>query len=666
MTSLLLLPSEIIDLICSFLSKNDFLTCLCVSSSWHDFFIHHLHKHISIRGDKQLEQVCQSLLRHAPRYLGHSVRTLRLSIKNIKDRHLSQLAAWCTHIETLFLRWSIWFEEEIKVLPLQETAEERELKELRYTDIMASFIGPFLNLSQLTLDVSFGVRDIKIPDFLPFLPRLTILMITVGNRLSFDYIELIHKQCPSLQRLTLQGLFIENIPAITPTKLSWSDNNTSSTSSSSPITITPAEHLAIIKLEFVSGDTEYYLDWMMYFAKKYPNLMSFAFHQHTASLSPYLASATGQQLNHPFYQYVFSTLSQQCPHLSAAHLKNIHINPEFFKQVGSKLDHLAIHLPDTSPLGLSTHSTNTSPNLYYFSSLFQHTEMQQHLSSLRLSLPVKDNTNTPLLPNQIVTQLHHFHHLASLTIHWSQSLACFHLDSLLSSLPQLMNLTLVSMKVGLLQQQESTLDKRHPLQSLTLWSVIMIDPHHLFNWINSYVDLSHLKLTHSCRSISSLDHDKQIPNNIWLPDTRLKTFSIHERYHQSNPIRLYMLHQTAVRTGKQQDDYRPRFSHLTDQHDNKDDKFAWYFLKYFDNETASSSQLVQLDADQNFEWVVPFYQVKKNCPWYADLCDIADDVYKKHNLEHDLVDDIDGIDYMNIVCRSITYLKINDERISFF
>jgi hypothetical protein len=72
-----------------------------------------------------------------------------------------------------------------------------------------------------------------------------------------------------------------------------------------------------------------------------------------------------------------------------------------------------------------------------------------------------------------------------------------------------------------------------------------------------------------------------------------------------------------------------------------------------------------MKPDQNFEWEVPYHGIKSTCPWYADFCDAAEDVYKKQDLDRNKVDDIEGVQYMNLVCRSIGYLKISDQRLSF-
>lgn len=711
MNSLLLLPPEIIEHICSLLSGKDYCTTLCVCTSWYNEFIQHLYKTLTIRGESQLEQVCQNLLHHAPVYLGNSVRTINLRVESISNRHLSQLGAWCPNVDSLSLRWSIWHESELQQSPQHpqprlgdlidddnendsiggDTAlgSQQDIKHKeKYPAIMASFIGPFMNLSRLTLDVSFGKRKIKLPKFIPFLPRLTSLTMANGTHLSLDYIEYIHKMCPSLQHLSLQGTLIGSIPnMIVPvdstTNLASSPSSSSSPTTPTSLNIKPAVHLLTVEMEFVIGSYEKYLDWLSYFAMKYPNMVSFELRQHGMIFSPTDPSTLigpAQYTDSPMHDAVFTRLANGCRQLSDVRLYNIHIHPGFFNKMGSTLDHVSIHVP-------------VFPTIPYLSSLLHQQGLQQHLTSLDLSIPVKNTTAHQLFADNIISVIGHLDQLKSLTLRWNSELTCLHLDVLVQHFAHLTQLTLVGLKLGLQErladngsstgttmQQYTTAEENrqqpyYALQSLTLRGVKMVDPHLLFPWINSHMNISHLVLAQSCRSLSSLD-DKPIPCTIWLPDTRLITFTATERRHLRNPIRLYMLHQTATTDHQQQqqqpkpattwidDNYRPRFTDLGTQMDGGG-KHGWYFLKYYDHETVSSSRLAALTSDQHFEWVVPYHNVKDKCPWYADFCDTAYDVLKNQALEKNMVDDIGGIEYMNIVCRSIGCLKINEQRLPF-
>ncbi|KAI8334692.1 hypothetical protein BC941DRAFT_431904 [Chlamydoabsidia padenii] len=679
MKSLLLLPSEIIDLICLYLSGKDLCTSLCVCTSWHDEFIQRLYKKLTIRGEHRLEQVCSNLLHHSPVYLGNTVRILNLRIESISNRHLSQLGAWCPNVESLSLRWSIWHERELQQSPQQPQqrlgdiidgegdddmggaialgSKEDIIRKEKYPGIMASFIGPFKNLSRLTLDVSFGKQKIKLPKFIPFLPRLVSLTLANGTHLSLDYIEYIHKMCPSLQHLSLQGTFIGSIPnMIIPVE------STTTSTSSNPLCFNPATTILSVEMEFVIGSYEKYLDWLSYFAMKYPNMVSFHFRQYGMIVSPTdpsTISGPEQQINdNPMYDFIFTRLANGCQHLSNVHLYNIHIHPGFFNKLGPTLDHVSIHLP-------------VFPTTVYLSSLFYHQGLQQHLTSLDLSLAVKNNNGQHYSTNQIVSVIGQLYLLKSLTLRWGNELSYLELDTLLEQFAHLTQLTLVGMKLGLLETTtrhtntllsggtEETHQQSYPLQSLTLRGATLMDPHSLFLWIDHHTNLSNLNLAHSCRSLSSLNNQPH-SCTIWLPTTRLDTFTITERRHQRNPIRLYMLHQTTGNNSTG-DDLRPRFTDVAAG----GGKHAWYFLKSFVHETLSSSQLVPLKSDQHFEWVVPYHDVKDACPWYADFCDTAYDVLNNQAMDKNMVDNIEGIEYMNIVCRSIGRLKITDHIVSF-
>ncbi|SAM05250.1 hypothetical protein [Absidia glauca] len=709
MNTLLHLPPEIIELILSFLSGKDYCTSLCVCSSWYNEFIHYLYKNLTIRGEGQLEQVCRNLLHHAPVYLGNSVRTINLRIESISNRHLSQLGAWCPNVESLSLRWSIWHESELQQSPQQPQPRLGDLidddddnedndnendniggdialgsqqdikRKEKYPVIMASFIGPFMKLNRLTLDVSFGKRKVGLPKFIPFLPRLTSLTLANGTHLSLAYIEYIHKMCPSLQHLSLQGTFIGSIPnMIIPADSTADLESSSSPTAPTTLDIIPAMHLLTVEMEFVIGSYEKYLDWLSYFALKYPNMVSFEFRQHGMIFSPTDPSTLivpVQYNDDPKYDAVFTRLANGCRQLSDVHLYNIHIHPGFFDKMGPTLDHVSMHLP-------------VFPTMPYLSSLLHQQGLRQHLTSLDLSLPVKNTTSLQSFPDNIISVIGQLDQLKSLTLRWKSEQTCLHLDTLLQHLAHLKQLTLIGLKLGLQERlddngssTETTMQQHtpaeeapqqpyYPLQSLTLRDVKMIDPHHLFPWINYHINLSHLALAQSCRSLSSLDNEP-VPCVIWLPDTKLKTFTVTERRHHRNPIRLYMLHQTATTDQQRQannprmfDDYRPRFTDLGTQIDGGA-KHGWYFMIYYDHETVSSSRLAALSSDQHFEWVVPYHNVKDMCPWYPEFCDTAYDVLKDQGLGKNMVDDIDGIEYMHIVCRSIRCLKVNDQRLPF-
>ncbi|CAO3631354.1 unnamed protein product [Cunninghamella blakesleeana] len=110
MKTILSLPPEIIEIISTKLSKQDYYICLCVSKLWYEVFIHKLYKKLDIKTEQQLEQICNNLLKQSSRSLADSVRVIQLRIKHIKSVHLSQLSAWCINIEHLSLHWSIWNE----------------------------------------------------------------------------------------------------------------------------------------------------------------------------------------------------------------------------------------------------------------------------------------------------------------------------------------------------------------------------------------------------------------------------------------------------------------------------------------------------------------------------------------------------------------------------
>ncbi|CAO3599030.1 unnamed protein product [Absidia cylindrospora] len=689
MKSILLFPSEIIEIICTYLSGSDYCTCLCVSSSWYDIFIQHLYRHLTIHGEQHLEQVCRNLLHHAPVYLGNSVRTINLRIESISNRHLSQLGAWCIFVESLSLRWSIWNEGKLQQT-LQQDGAEIGNREEQFPSIMASFIGPFMNLTRLSLDVSFGKQEITLPDFIPFLPRLTSLTLANGTHLSFEYIEYIHRMCPSLQYLSLQGTFIGRIPSIIPA--ATAETTTANEDDISIMTLSdikPATSLCTIELEFVSGGYEYYLDWLSYFGMKYPNLVSFEFRQYGPPASS--AALGPQNTNSSMYGYVFTHLATGCPHLTDVKFYNIHLHPGFFDKLCQTLRRVSLHLP-------------TFPTTSYLSSLFHHHRLQQHLTSLDLSIPIKkdnNNDNLQLLSSDLFAILGQLYNLTTLTLRGGSEVTCIHLDLLLQTFTRLTQLTLVGLKLGLQQESidDNTLSEtttyhsndftplpptlevetlenqqkqqiwshQYPLESLTLRGVSLMDPCSLFPWVNDHMKLSYLTLAQSCRSISSLTN-QVVPCTIWLPDTRLKKFVANERRLQKNPFRLYLLHQTAAngrRGPRETEDYWPRFTDVDNNGCIDGDKHSWYILKDFDPEQPSSGQLAPLKSDQNFEWVVTYHSIKSTCPWYAEFCDAAEDVYKKRDLTKNKVDDIDGVEYIKIVCRSIGYLEIYGQRLFF-
>ncbi|ORZ18667.1 hypothetical protein BCR42DRAFT_411373 [Absidia repens] len=703
MKSILLFPSEIIEIICSYLSGSDYCTCLSVSSSWYDIFIQHLYRNLTIHGEQHLEQVCRNLLHHAPVYLGNSVRTINLRIESISNRHLSQLGAWCIFVESLSLRWSIWNEDELQQTPQKDGDEIAKRKE-QFPSIMASFIGPFMNLTRLSLDVSFGKQEITLPDFIPFLPRLTSLTVANGTHLSFEYLECIHKMCPSIEHLSLQGTFIGQIPSITRTATAETTTvDGIEGSNTTPIVtlsdIKPATRLFTIELVFVSGGYEHYSDWLLYFGMKYPNLVSFEFRQYGP---PSTSAVLGpQQVNSSMYDCVFTHLATGCPLLSDVSFYNIHLHPSFFDKMCQSLRHVSLHLP-------------LFPTTSYLSSLFHHHGLQQHLTSLDLSIPLKkDNSNNDpqLLSSDLFGVLGQLYNLTTLTLRGGKEVTCIHLDLLLQTFNRLTQLTLVGLKLGLQQQRQqqstddnannsllettvyhpndfSTLRPTHtvgtaedqqkqirsphyPLESLTLRGISLMDPWYLFPWVNDHMELSYLTLAQSCRSISTLTN-QAAPCTIWLPDTRLKKFVANERRHQKNPTRLYLLHQTMAddmndgrHWPRETDDYWPRFTDVDTNACINGDKHIWYILQDFDPEQPRSGQLAPLKSDQNFEWVVTYHSIKSTCPWYAEFCDAAEDVYKKQDLTKNKVDDIDGVEYMKIVCRSIGYLEIYGQRLSF-
>ncbi|KAI9303479.1 hypothetical protein BJ944DRAFT_268341 [Cunninghamella echinulata] len=721
MKTILSLPSEIIDIISTKLTKQDFCICLCVSKSWYDVFIHKLYKQLDIKSEQQLQQICNNLLKQAPRSLADSVRVIHLRSKHIKNNYLSQLSAWCINVETFSLHWSIWNEDQKEI----DTLDSND-----FSTSMASVIGPLRRLIRLHLDVSFGKNNATIPDFLPYLSHLTYLSLANSNHITLDYIEYIHQQCPVLQTLCLQGMDVTRLPLFNN-----DDNNQDQDhhpSFDNMIPIRPATSLRSIELEFVNGGYEYYPYWLIYFSKKYPNLNTFKMYQYSSFISSETLSSyhrSNTQLNH----YAMSSLVTGCSQLSNVYLQNMYVHPDFFKTMGFRLHHLFSHFIDLKILPQMNINMNNIINddqhqlanaqppppplpslpitgLRYLSTIFNYSSFSHHLTSLDIAPPTND-TIYPVTPDTFLSSLSHLDQLKHLSIRWKVQLAPFYLDSILHTFPHLVSLSLTFMTLlvhSLDHHHFSSSSSSSPsssllllLETLSLKGVVF--HHNLFSWINRHLlSLSHLTLKNSCRSYYAKDNNdnnedeeevkdtKLLGHHIILPDLKLQSLKINESKHQQHPIRLYMLHQvnqikknpqninaTTPSSPSLLDIYLPRFSHLSQQrqHGNSGsivnegneikDQHAWYFLKTFDNEMAWQSVWAKLNAEQNFEWVVQYHQVKKTCPWYADFCDAADEVYRNSRWDKDKVNDIQGIDYMNIVCRSIKSLYINDKFVPF-
>ncbi|CAO3629927.1 unnamed protein product [Cunninghamella echinulata] len=347
--------------------------------------------------------------------------------------------------------------------------------------------------------------------------------------------------------------------------------------------------------------------------------------------------------------------------------------------------------------------------LRYLSTIFNYSSFSHHLTSLDIAPPTND-TIYPVTPDTFLSSLSYLDQLKHLSIRWKVQLAPFYLDSILQTFPHLVSLSLTFMTLLV-----HSLDHHHSssfssssssssllllLKSLTLKGVVF--HHHFFSWVNQHLSsLSHLTLKNSCRSYYAKNNNdnnengeevkdtKLLGHHIILPNLRLQSLTISETKHQQLPIRLYMLHQVnQIKKNEQKnydkttsssllDIYLPRFSHLSQQRQHEKNgsmekeenetkiQYAWYFLKTFDSEIPQQSKWARFNAEQNFEWVVQYHQVQKACPWYADFCDAADEVYKNSRWDKDKVNDIQGIDYINIVCHSIKSLYINDKFVPF-
>lgn len=327
-------PSELYDKVAYHLTRKQIGVCRTVCCSWRALFTPSQYRHIHIRGQRQFNQLYQSL---QPGIVGHYVRRLAVEDVYMSTEELESLPIFCPNLVVLSFNGksidTVQSNEMPSIVPYNRWKYLRRLTELQNLTVINRLLqAPFSSLTHLS--IRFNQSDqTAMSNFLVNLHRARdLISLSLDSvTLSLSEIEMIHNACCDLRKLTLINSTLEPIGYTLEEKRSKTFDS-----------VKPANKLT--KFAYQNSQDLYdNYEWLNYFAHKYPYLESLELWCAYSIDTPARAQASMVDLEERYA--ALSSFGMMCHLLKSVKFLNITMNYWFFEamdRAGTQLDTMAI------------------------------------------------------------------------------------------------------------------------------------------------------------------------------------------------------------------------------------------------------------------------------------------------------------------------------------
>lgn len=425
------LPSELIELIGSYLSNQEQYKCLFVCKNWFDPIHRSLYKTIQIKTRHQFKTLLPQLESN-----GKLVRSLYFCKSKhrvgVTRKELDQLAIVCPYIEILDFHQAIWkyiyhsnlLDQFKHIYQLPPLTHNLRLSQHQNQLTSLSLYGPIVS------DYLFQQEEL-----LKCTPHLVFLSFNSQQdkshviHVSITQLEFIHDSLPLLKELELSGSF--KLQQITTTTT----------------TITAAVHLTRFLLKATSISPQ----WIYYFAYKYPNL-------ETLDLELTLLPQKQKEVDKSF-----SFLLKSCPNLNKIELDSSSAKTLMTKEFFDIADQHQ-HLKEIKMKDLVYNLVSRQDG--FFDLLVK--RGKRWISGLGTEVIESDLTIRHILESLVT-----LNQLTDLVLCCGHPYFDCELDLILDHCPNLIQLTIRSAQVivSLEQQQQITTSRVHGLKSISFSTV---------------------------------------------------------------------------------------------------------------------------------------------------------------------------------------------------
>lgn len=499
MATQIYLPSELLELLSSYLPNQQQYQCLFVSKSWYGPNHRSLYKRINVNTRYQLRSLFNQLDKK-----GSLVREIYLNksqnnIVGITRKELDQLAHLCPYLEILDFDQRIWkYIQQDSAKMMNERFEH--MKQLPTLTRNIPTLSP--NLTCLNLKGKI-VSDLfyngeMVSQVLNSTPKLKYLKLDSQQdvshviHISLSEMELIHKTLPHLQELVMIGSFKFNASHVTQQQIEQV-----------PVSLT-MERFSLSKVTLP-------YQWIYYFAHKYPLLQELDFELvHNDADKKQLTDVKKEEI-----QNLFSILSKSCPRLRKIELDSwsakIYLTKQFFDGVTNALKEIKLK---SLPYNVVTRGSEG-----FFDLLIE--EGRHLITSLATEVIGSDIDVT-----SITGSLSRLPQLNELELHCGHLYFNCEVDLILKACPKLRKLTIRAGSMNLSSNMNT--EMAHPLESIYLSDALISSS--VFEYLGKTCKSLDTIGLYECEQENENVLDIKMPENnfkeVTLNGIRLKTVSL--------------------------------------------------------------------------------------------------------------------------------------------